>query len=66
LCTADGKATVWIVGASDGGVSTFAAGTDTSGNTLNAYDGETGQLLYQVATSCHLCMHILRGSRCTC
>ncbi len=50
-CAAGGKATVWIVGAADSGVSTFAAGTPTSGNTLNAYDGETGQLLYQVCTS---------------
>lgn len=48
---AGGKATVWIVGAVDSGVSTFAAGAPTSGNTLNAYDGETGQLLYQVGTS---------------
>jgi hypothetical protein len=42
---------VWIVGAADSAVSTFAAGSPTSGNTLNAYDGETGQLLYQVGTS---------------
>ena len=50
LCAAGGKATVWIVGAADSGVSTFAAGSSNSGNTLNAYDGETGQLLYQVCT----------------
>ena len=33
-----GKATVWIIGGSNG----------ASTNTLNAYDGETGALLYKV------------------
>jgi outer membrane protein assembly factor BamB len=45
--TAGGPATVWIVGETDGSVSEFAAGGGTSGNTLNAYNGETGALLYQ-------------------
>ena len=35
--TADGKATVWVIGSNEGG-----------DYTLNAYDGETGALLYQV------------------
>lgn len=48
-----GKATVWVVGAPGGSVAEFAAGgtPPASGNTLNAYDGETGQVLYQVGTA---------------
>lgn len=49
FAAAGGKATVWIVGQASGGVTTFASDSSTSsGNTLNAYDGETGRLLYQV------------------
>jgi len=43
---------VWIVGQVSGSVTTFASDSSTSsGNTLNAYDGETGRLLFQVRAS---------------
>lgn len=45
--TAGGKATVWIIGSNEGG-----------DYTLNAYDGETGALLYQVCSISFLFMHL--------